>query len=73
MTLKVLDVNDPETVLVEPPKPDWMKKQDAEEGETAAKDKEEKSRWGKKKKDDTDSEDKTAETVKADNSSEAED
>lgn len=26
LTLKVLDANDPDTVLVEPPKPDWQKK-----------------------------------------------
>jgi RND family efflux transporter MFP subunit len=27
--LKVLDVNNPKTVLVEPPKPDWMKREEA--------------------------------------------
>lgn len=31
MTLKVLDINSPETVLVDPPKPDWLKKAEAEE------------------------------------------
>ncbi|MEP4050847.1 MAG: efflux RND transporter periplasmic adaptor subunit [Litorimonas sp.] len=57
MTLKVLDVNDPDVVLVDPPKPDWMKKMEAGEkdGEKSAEktgDKKEKRRWGKKKKDD---------------------
>ena len=53
MTLKVLDANNPETVLVDPPKPDWMKKQEAEESaDGKAGDKKEKRRWGKKKKDD---------------------
>ncbi len=33
MDLKVLDYNDPKTVLVEPEKPEWMKKRDAEEEE----------------------------------------
>jgi len=31
MTLKAIDINDPSNVLVDPPKPDWMKKM--EEGE----------------------------------------
>lgn len=53
ITLKVLDVNDPNVVLVDPPKPDWMKEQDAENAaEEKAGDKKEKRRWGKKKKDD---------------------
>jgi len=26
MTLRALDVNNPDTILVDPPKPDWMKK-----------------------------------------------
>ena len=43
MTLKVLDVNDPKTVLVDPPKPDWLVKK--EEAEKAAK-----ADGGKKKK-----------------------
>jgi len=29
MTLKVLDVNDPKKVIVDPPKPDWLKKKEA--------------------------------------------
>ena len=58
ITLKVLDVNDPNVVLVDPPKPDWMKEQDAENAaekkaaEKKAGDKKEKRRCGKKKKDD---------------------
>jgi len=47
MTLKVLDVNDPKKVLVDPPKPEWMKEMEENEG----KDKKKKRR-GKKKKDD---------------------
>lgn len=52
MTLKVLDVNSPSTVLVDPPKPEWMKKMEAE---ADAKENEGKSgsRWGRKKDDDT--------------------
>jgi len=79
MTLKVLDVNDPETVLVDPPKPDWMKKQEAEEGKAEAdgeaKDKNEKRRWGKKKKDGQaeGNEDKADDTADADASKAAED
>ena len=54
MTLKVLDVNDPNIVLVDPPKPEWMKEQEAEEAaEEKAGDKKEKRRWGKKKEDDS--------------------
>lgn len=79
MTLKVLDVNDPETVLVEPPKPDWMKKRDAEEGKADAdgdaKDKKEKRRWGKKKKDEkaADDENDANDTANADDSPAAKD
>ena len=55
MTLKVLDVNNPETVLVDPPKPDWMKKKEAAEAKVAETsendDKKKDKRWGKKKKD----------------------
>lgn len=63
MTLKVLDVNDPKTVLVDPPEPEWMKKA-REEKEAAAKDGKKKKRGGKgsdkdaplKKKPDADTE-----------------
>ncbi len=53
MTLKVLDVNNPETVLVDPPKPDWMKKEKSEETEG---DKDKKRRRGKKSKEDAETE-----------------
>lgn len=56
MTLKVLDVNDPETVLVDPPKPDWLKKQEAEKAK--GDDEKKKRRWGRKGDDETSSEDK---------------
>jgi len=53
ITLKVLDINDPEKVLVDPPKPEWQKK--AESGGDAkaddAKKKKKKRRWGKKSQD----------------------
>ncbi len=51
MTLKVLDVNDPENVLVDPPKPDWMKKAEADDAENPKAEGESKkeSRWGKNK------------------------
>ena len=66
MTLKVLDVNDPETVLVDPPKPDWMKKQKAKEAssDSDAGDKKEKRRWGRKKKDDDNPDDSDSEDDK---------
>ena len=47
MTLKVLDVNDPNVVLVDPPEPEWMKKMKEKEASEGKK----KSRWGKKKDD----------------------
>jgi RND family efflux transporter MFP subunit len=54
MTLKVLDVNDPETVLVDPPKPDWMKQQDAENAEAEkGQEKKKKGRRGKEKTEET--------------------
>lgn len=56
MTLKVLDVNDPETVLVDPPKPEWLKKEQAEKAKGG--DEKKKRRWGKKGDDETSSEDK---------------
>ena len=49
MTLKVLDVNDPKKVLVDPPKPDWLKKREAK-AQAGGDNKKKKSRWGKKKK-----------------------
>jgi len=49
MTLKVLDVNDPKTVLVDPPKPEWMKKAEAAKSRDDKKKK--KRRWGKKDED----------------------
>lgn len=33
MTLKVLDANNPEIVIVDPPKPDWQKKAEAKQGD----------------------------------------
>lgn len=51
MTLKVLDANNPEIVLVEPPEPDWMKKAKAGEGAAEGDDKKNKRRG---KKDDAD-------------------
>lgn len=48
MTLKVLDVNDPNVILVDPPEPEWMKKMK----EKKTSEGEKKRRWGKKKKDD---------------------
>ena len=56
LTLKVLDASDPNTVLVDPPKPDWAK-QGAAEGESSEKtgDKKEKRGWGKKKNDEAQS------------------
>ena len=50
MTLKVLDASDPTKVLVDPPKPEWMKKMEAEK--KAKKDEKKAKRgWGRKKDD----------------------
>jgi len=52
LTFKVLDADDPTQVIVEPPKPEWQKKLEADEKNKAnEKDKKKKRRWGKKKKD----------------------
>jgi len=53
ITLKALDVNNPEKVLVDPPKPEWQKKLEAEakEKENADAKKKKKRRWGKKSQD----------------------
>jgi len=65
ITLKVLDVNDPDVVLVEPPKPDWLKNSEGEEGsEDKAGEKKERRRWGKKK-DDKDEKDEKNEKSEA--------
>ncbi len=50
--LKVLDVNAPETVLVTPPKPDWLVKREAEDAKTKAGSKKTR-KWGVKKTDKT--------------------
>ena len=60
MTLKVLDANDPENLLVDPPKPDWLLEQEAESVKDDKENKK-KSRWGKKKKDEAKSADETSE------------
>ncbi len=51
MALKVYDINEPTKILVDPPKPDWLKKQEAEANN---KYKKKKRRRGKKKKGDGD-------------------
>jgi hypothetical protein len=48
--LKVLDVNDPKTVIVDPPEPEWMKR--AREGAKKDEKKERRGLFGRKKKDD---------------------
>ena len=55
MPLKVLDVNDPKTVIVDPPEPEWMKKARGEGGDKDADKtdkKEKRGFFGRKKKDD---------------------
>jgi len=47
MTLKVLDVNDPKTILVDPPKPEWMIKQEEAKAAEAKNGKKKKRRGGK--------------------------
>ena len=47
MTLRALDVNNPDNILVDPPKPDWMKKLEANKED---KSKETKSKKKNKKK-----------------------
>jgi len=49
LDLKVYDINEPTKILVDPPKPEWLKKQEAEGAE---KKKKKKRFWGKKKKED---------------------
>ena len=46
MTLKVLDVNDPKKVIVDPPKPEWMKKMEESEGKDDKKNRREKKKKG---------------------------
>lgn len=46
MTLKALDVNDPSNVLVDPPKPDWLKEREAAEA-AGGDEKKKKRRWGR--------------------------
>lgn len=52
MTLKVLDANNPKTVLVDPPKPEWLKKKEEKEAKAKTEKGEKKRGWGKKKKGD---------------------
>ena len=66
MTLKVLDANDPENLLVDPPKPDWLLEQEAENAKDDKENKK-KSRWGKKKKDEAKSADAKSEEGEASN------
>ena len=47
MTLKVLDVNDPKKILVDPPKPDWLIKKEEAEKTEGGKSKKKKRRRGK--------------------------
>lgn len=65
MTLKVLDVNDPKTVLVDPPEPEWMKKA-AEEKAAAAKGGKKKKKRGKKDENDAPPKKKTDEDKSGD-------
>lgn len=66
MTLKVLDANDPKTVLVEPPKPDWLKKKEEAEAKAKAEGgkKKKRRRWGKKGGDDESAETKPERPLK---------
>ena len=62
ITLKVLDAKNPETVLVDPPKPDWKKEEEALE-----EDEESSGKKAKKKK--TDEDQKSARKTDAENNS----
>ena len=53
LKFKVLDANDPSKVLIEPPKPEWMKKKEADEAADAKKEPEKRGWFGRKKKDET--------------------
>ncbi|WP_371396478.1 efflux RND transporter periplasmic adaptor subunit [Fretibacter rubidus] len=53
LSFKVLDANDPTVVLIEPPKPDWVKKAEAEEAAKPDDKEEKRGLFGRKKKDDT--------------------
>ncbi len=53
LKFKVLDANDPTKILIEPPKPDWMKeKEKGEKSAESEKKSEKKSFFGRRKKDD---------------------
>lgn len=71
--LKVLDVNDPKTVIVDPPEPEWMKR--AREGAKKEEKKERRGFFGRKKKDDKEGDgeksDEGSEDKKEDGSSDA--
>lgn len=62
MPLKVLDVNDPKTIIIDPPEPEWMKKAGGKGGDKKGADKkdrkEKKGFLGRKKKEDDKSNDK---------------
>jgi RND family efflux transporter MFP subunit len=63
--LKVLDINDPQTVIVDPPRPDWMKKKDESD-----KDSEEDSDTQEREKTAGGKSDKTASTLESSGGSE---
>ena len=65
LKFKVLDANDPSKVIIEPPKPDWMKKKEEEDAKAEKEPK--KTGWfGRKKKDtqESDADEKTDTTEK---------
>lgn len=64
MPLKVLDVNDPKTVIVDPPEPEWMKKEAEEKEKKASEEKfaekkEKRGFFNRRKKETEDESDKT--------------
>ncbi len=63
MPLKVLDVNDPKTVIVDPPEPEWMKKAKERASE---KKKERRGFFGRNNKDEDKSEDKPEDDKESD-------
>ncbi len=65
LKFKVLDANDPSKVIIEPPKPDWMKKKEADEA-AGEKEPEKKGWFGRKKKDDSDKEGEAKKPLKKD-------
>jgi RND family efflux transporter MFP subunit len=66
LKFKVLDANDPTKILIEPPKPDWMKKKEEDEKKAETEKPKKKGFFSRSKKDDAKKEDGTSDKKKDD-------